>query len=65
MNRRGAIGLLSGVILLIAAWTVAATRPIEAEFAGRPVVLPDVLQEGGWLSMLIPTEYGGGGASLN
>ena len=46
MNRRGAIGRLSGVILLIAAWTVAGTRPIEAEFAGRPVVLPEVLQEG-------------------
>ncbi len=46
MKRRGAIGLLSGVILLIAAWTVAATRPVEPEFAVRPVVLPEALQEG-------------------
>ncbi len=46
MNRRGTIGLSTGVILLIAAWTVAATRPVEPELAVRPVVLPEVLQEG-------------------
>jgi len=45
VNRRGAIGL-SGVILLIAAWTVAATRPVEPEFPARPVVLPEALHEG-------------------
>jgi alkylation response protein AidB-like acyl-CoA dehydrogenase len=38
---------------------------IEVEDSGRyPQDFVDVLQEGGWLSMLIPSEYGGGGASL-
>lgn len=39
---------------------------IEVEDSGRyPQDFVDVLQQGGWLSLLIPEEYGGGGATLN
>lgn len=38
---------------------------IEVDESGRyPQDFVDQLQAGGWLSMLIPTEYGGGGASI-
>lgn len=38
---------------------------IEVDESGEyPQDFVDVLQEGGWLSMLIPTEYGGGGATI-
>lgn len=38
---------------------------IEVDESGRyPQDFVDELQAGGWLSMLIPTEYGGGGASI-
>ena len=38
---------------------------IDVEDSGRyPQDFVDVLQEGGWLSLLIPEEYGGGGATL-